>query len=86
IRPTFRAQPSTAPSPISADTPSPSSFQPLSSLLTSLLQVRGAKRDTFNPSHRVRKRRHGFLARLRSRTGRMVLKRRRAKGRNTLSH
>ncbi|CZT18351.1 related to ribosomal protein L34, mitochondrial [Ramularia collo-cygni] len=52
----------------------------------SLIQLRGAKRDTFNPSHVVRKRRHGFLSRLRTRTGRMILKRRRAKGRNTLSH
>jgi len=50
------------------------------------MQVRGAKRDTFNPSHLVRKRRHGFLSRARSRTGRMILKRRKVKRRNTLSH
>ncbi|KAL1302223.1 hypothetical protein AAFC00_002648 [Neodothiora populina] len=51
-----------------------------------LLQSRGPKRDTFDPSHRVRKRRHGFLARLKSRTGRNLLKRRRLKRRSTLSH
>jgi large subunit ribosomal protein L34 len=50
------------------------------------LQVRNAPRNTFNPSHRVRKRRHGFLARKRSRGGRKILVRRRLKGRNTLSH
>ncbi len=50
------------------------------------IQVRNGPRDTFNPSHRVRKRRHGFLSRLRTRTGRMMLKRRRLKGRSTLSH
>ncbi|TKA27740.1 hypothetical protein B0A50_04841 [Salinomyces thailandicus] len=54
--------------------------------LLPLQLARGAKRDTFNPSHRVRKRRHGFLARLRTRTGRKVLLRRKLKGRNTLSH
>lgn len=50
------------------------------------IQVRNGPRDTFNPSHRVRKRRHGFLSRLRSRTGRMTLKRRKLKRRSTLSH
>lgn len=82
-RPTLLSRPT---QPTLEDTPT-SSLRPLSQpSLSSLLQVRGAKRDTFNPSHRVRKRRHGFLARLRSRTGRMVLMRRKLKGRNTLSH
>ncbi|OCL06735.1 hypothetical protein AOQ84DRAFT_296428, partial [Glonium stellatum] len=49
-------------------------------------QVRCGPRNTFDPSHRVRKRRHGFLARLKSRTGRAVLKRRRLKGRWSLTH
>ncbi|TVY50271.1 50S ribosomal protein L34 [Lachnellula cervina] len=49
-------------------------------------QIRCAGRNTFSPSHFVRKRRHGFLARLKSRTGRMILKRRRAKKRSSLSH
>ncbi|KAF1824554.1 uncharacterized protein K489DRAFT_184907 [Dissoconium aciculare CBS 342.82] len=52
----------------------------------SLTLVRGAKRDTFNPSHRKRKRKLGFLARMRDRHGRKILERRRLKGRNTLSH
>ncbi|KAK5132468.1 hypothetical protein LTR08_009079 [Meristemomyces frigidus] len=85
-RPILALHPQTATTqpPIAADTPTSSLLRPLSQ--PSLLQVRGAKRDTFNPSHVVRKRRHGFLARLRSRTGRKVLARRKAKGRNTLSH
>ncbi|PYH93750.1 hypothetical protein BO71DRAFT_399472 [Aspergillus ellipticus CBS 707.79] len=45
----------------------------------------GGKRNTYNPSRRVQKRRHGFLARLRTRGGRNILMRRRAKGRKTLS-
>ncbi|KAB8070492.1 hypothetical protein BDV29DRAFT_180808 [Aspergillus leporis] len=43
------------------------------------------KRATYNPSRRVQKRRHGFLARLRSRGGRKILLRRKARGRKTLS-
>ncbi|PGH07701.1 ribosomal protein L34 [Blastomyces parvus] len=45
----------------------------------------GAKRNTYNPSRRVQKRRHGFLARLKSTSGRKILARRRAKGRKYLS-
>lgn len=80
-RPT--ATPSTAVRAIAADVPT-TAFAQLPSL--SLLQVRGAKRDTYDPSHRVRKRRHGFLSRLRSKNGRNTLKRRKLRGRNTLSH
>ena len=50
------------------------------------LQVRNGPRNTYDPSHRVRKRRAGFLARKRSRTGRNILVRRRQKRRSTLSH
>lgn len=78
--------------------PSPSTtINPLATILDLLpkisshpslasIQVRCGPRATYDPSHRVRKRRHGFLARLRSRTGRMMLKRRKQKGRGTLSH
>ncbi|THW15297.1 hypothetical protein D6D24_05038 [Aureobasidium pullulans] len=59
---------------------------PASSTTLTLLQARGPKRDTFDPSHRVRKRRSGFLARIRSRNGRNLVKRRRLKKRSTLSH
>jgi large subunit ribosomal protein L34 len=44
-----------------------------------------AKRNTYNPSRRVQKRRHGFLARMKTRAGRTIIHRRRAKGRKGLS-
>ncbi|KAL2151867.1 hypothetical protein VTH82DRAFT_5051 [Thermothelomyces myriococcoides] len=50
-------------------------------------QIRCGPRPTMSGASRLlQKRRHGFLARKRSRTGRNILKRRMAKGRKKLSH
>jgi large subunit ribosomal protein L34 len=54
--------------------------------LAGSIQIRCGPRDTYNPSQLVRKRRHGFLSRIRTKKGRALLMRRLKKGRWNLSH
>ena len=64
------------------------SISPLSAVQTrsfSATALLGGPRDTFKPSRKVQKRRHGYLSRLRTKSGQAILKRRTLKRRKYLS-
>ncbi|GAA5872733.1 hypothetical protein JCM3774_005044 [Rhodotorula dairenensis] len=87
------ASPSSSSSSLLLLSPSASTSSPILALLAAGSPAAGTVQKRFavygseyQPSQRVRKRKHGFLARKKSKGGRKILMRRFAKGRKYLSH
>ncbi|KAJ6785740.1 hypothetical protein PWT90_06377 [Aphanocladium album] len=72
-------------SAVTADVVAPSAISAHPALAGGVSQIRCGPRNTMNGATRlVQKRRHGYLARVRSRTGRAIIRRRIQKGKNKL--
>ncbi|KAJ3499189.1 hypothetical protein NLG97_g545 [Lecanicillium saksenae] len=70
-----------ATSAVAADVVAPSAISAHPALAGGASQVRCGPRNTMNGATRlVQKRRHGYVSRMRSRTGRAIIRRRRQKG------
>ncbi|RMZ75842.1 hypothetical protein DV737_g5075, partial [Chaetothyriales sp. CBS 132003] len=82
-RPLMPSQACSSVTSITSITPTQRLQQPFST--SAALQGYRRRMDTYSPSRRVQKRRHGYLARLKTKAGRNILKRRQLKGKRFLS-